>query len=108
MSANLRLVAHAAHRDAIELAPDRLADRFAERRLAGARRADEAEDRAVRIAAAQLAHGEVLDDALLRFVEPVVPVVERAFDLLEVDLFLAASSCSTAATSIQSRYVRTT
>ena len=89
VSANLGLVAHAADRDAIELAADRLADRFAERRLAGARRSDEAENRAVRIAAAQLAHGEILDDALLRFVESVVPVVERRFDFLEIDLFFA-------------------
>ena len=89
MTANLGFVAHAADRDAIELASDRLADRFAERRLAGARRSDEAEDRTVRIAAAQLAHGEVLDDALLRFVESVVPVVERALDFLEVDLLFA-------------------
>ena len=81
MSANLRFVAHAADRDAIELAPDRLADRFAERGLAGARRADEAENRAVRIAAAQLSHGEILENALLGFVESVVPVVERRLRL---------------------------
>ena len=57
--ADLRFVAHAADGDAIERSPDRLRDRLAQRGLARARRADEAEDRAVRIAAAlleQLAH----------------------------------------------------
>ena len=82
MAADLRLVAHAADRDAVELAPDRRGDRLAERGLAGARRPDEAEDGAVRVAAAQLAHGEELDDALLRLAQAVVPVVERLLDLL--------------------------
>jgi hypothetical protein len=92
VAADLRLVAHAAHRDAIELAPDRLADRLAERRLAGARWADETENGSVRIAAAQLAHGEILDDPLLGFVQTVVPVVERALNFLEVDLFFPGFS----------------
>src|SRR6478736_2190899 len=89
MSADLRLVAHAANGDAIELAPDRSRDRFTERSLSGARRSDEAEDRAVRIAAAQLAHGEELDDPLLRLAEAVVPRVERLLDLLERNLLVA-------------------
>ena len=45
MAADLRLVAHAAERDAHELAAERLRDRARERGLADARRADEAQDR---------------------------------------------------------------
>ena len=45
VAADLRLVAHAAERDAHELAVHRARDRLAERRLADAGRADEAEDR---------------------------------------------------------------
>src|SRR5437899_11261097 len=63
MSSDLGLVADPADRDAIELSSDRQADRFAERRLAGTRRTREAENRTVRVAAAELAHGEKLDDA---------------------------------------------
>src|SRR4051812_35403245 len=36
---------------------------------------------------AQLSHGEILDDALLGFLQTVVPAVERVFDLLEIDNF---------------------
>ena len=47
VAADLGLVAHAAEREADELAPHGARDRAAERRLADARRADEAEDRAL-------------------------------------------------------------
>jgi hypothetical protein len=47
--ADLRLVAHAAERDAHELAPHRARDRAPERGLAHARRADEAQDRPARV-----------------------------------------------------------
>ena len=47
MAADLGLVAHAAERDAHELAARGARDRLAERGLADARRADEAEDRAL-------------------------------------------------------------
>src|SRR6185437_14879069 len=47
VAADLGLVAHAAERDASELASDRARDRAAERRLADARRAREAQDRAL-------------------------------------------------------------
>ena len=46
VAADLRLVAHAAERDAHELAPERARDRAAERGLADAGRPDEAQDRA--------------------------------------------------------------
>ena len=48
VAADLRLVADAADRDADELAPERARDRLAERGLADAGRADEAEDRPAR------------------------------------------------------------
>ena len=91
VSANLGLVAHASHGDAVELAPDRRGDGFTKRRLAGARRADEAQDGSVRIATAQLAHREILDDPLLGLAEAIVPVVERLFNLLQRDLIVAAA-----------------
>ena len=86
MAANLGFVAHAAERDAHELPLHRARDRLAERRLADARRADEAEDRPLHVAF-ELAHGEVLDDALLDLVEVVVIFVEHAarFDRIECD-----------------------
>ena len=46
----------------------------------------------MRVAAAlleQLSHREVLEDALLRFLEPVVPRVERGLHLLERDVLVA-------------------
>ena len=49
VAADLGLVADAADRDALELAPEGAGDRLAEARLADPGRADEAEDRAVRL-----------------------------------------------------------
>ena len=84
VAADLGLVAHAAERDAHELPLHRPRDRLAERRLADAGRADEAEDRPLHVAF-QLADGEVLDDAFLDLVEVVVVLVEHAarFDRIE-------------------------
>src|SRR5436309_10966805 len=89
MAAHLRLIPHAAHRDAIELASNRFPDRCAEGGLARARRPDEAENRPVRVAATQLAHGQILDDALLCLVEAVVTRVQRFLHLLQIDLRVA-------------------
>ncbi len=75
VAADLGLVAHAAERHAHELAAGRLGDRLAERGLADARRADEAQDRAGQLVGALL-HGEILDDALLDLLEAVVIGVE--------------------------------
>ena len=79
MAADLRFVAHAAERDAHELAVHRPRDRLAERGLADARRADEAEDRPLHRSpfAASASHRQVLDDALLDLVEIVVILVEH-------------------------------
>src|SRR5581483_8201645 len=82
MPADLRLVAHAAERHADELAIQGAGDRLADRRLAGAGRADQRQDRARALVGldaallAELAHGEVLDDALLHVVEPRMVCVE--------------------------------
>src|SRR6185295_16691535 len=89
--ADLRLVAHAAERHAHELAVGRLRDRLAERGLADAGRADEAQDRALQAVDALLDR-EVLDDAFLDLLEAVVVGVEdldRVREIL-VDLALLA------------------
>ena len=82
VAADLGLVADPAERHAHELAVERAGDRLADRGLAGAGRADQREDRA-RLAVvldaallAELADGEVLDDALLHVVEARVVGVE--------------------------------
>ena len=75
VAADLRLVAHAAHRDAGELAPQRAGDRLAQRGLAHAGRADEGQDRACGVLA-QPRDRELLDDPLLDLVDVVVVLVE--------------------------------
>ena len=75
MTADLGLVAHAAERHAHELAAGRLGDRLAERGLADAGRADQAQDRPGQLVGALL-HGEILDDALLDLLQAVVIGVE--------------------------------
>ena len=94
VAAQLRLVADAADRDAHELAPERGRDRVAERRLADAGRADEAEDLPGDVAL-ELADGERLEDPLLDLLQVVVVGVEHLARLFEVEVVLA-SSCSTA------------
>ena len=83
--ADLGLVAHAAERHAHELAAERAGDRLADRGLAGAGGADQREDRpGLRVGLdaavlAQLAHREVLDDAVLDVLKArVVGVQHRA------------------------------
>ena len=83
MAADLRLVAHAAQRHAHELAVGGPGDRLAERGLAHAGRADQAQDRRLQLVDALL-HREVLDDALLDLLEAVVIGVEDLDRLGEV------------------------
>ena len=64
VSADFRLVAHPAERDANEFAAERLRDGSRKRRLADAGRADEAQDRTLHLGV-QLADGQVLEDAIL-------------------------------------------
>ena len=83
VAADLGLVAHAAERDAHELAAGRLGDRFAERGFADARRADEAEDRPSQLVGALL-HGEIFDDAFLDLLQAVMIDVEDLLGELQV------------------------
>ena len=75
MAADLGLVAHAAERHAHELAPGRLRDRLAERGLADAGRADQAQDRSGQLVGALL-HREIFDDAFLDLLEAEMIGVE--------------------------------
>jgi hypothetical protein len=75
----------AAEAHALELDSERARDALAERGLADAGRADEAQDRAAALRV-ELAHGQVLDDALLDLVEPVVIRVEDVARTLDVDV----------------------
>ena len=95
VTADLGLVAHAAEREAHELASQRARDRAPERGLADAGRADEAQQRAARVAL-ELAHRQVLEDALLDRAQVVVVLVEHLARVVEVEVVLAAAG-STAA-----------
>ena len=101
MPADLRFVAHAAERHADELPVERGRDRFGERGLAHAGRADQREDRAraptalggrVAVAhaalGAQLAHRQVLDDAVLHVLEPGVVLVQDPPGVGDVEVVL--------------------
>ena len=83
MAADLGLVTHAAQRHAHEVAARRLGDRLAERRLADARRADQAEDRTLHLVDALLDR-EVLEDALLDLLQAVMVGVENVLGVLQV------------------------
>ena len=85
VAANLGLVAHAADREAGELASHRSCDRLAERSLADAGRPDEAENRAGQLLF-ELADGQILDDAVFDLFEIVVIFVEDRARLLDVDV----------------------
>ena len=87
VATDLGLVAHAAERHAHELAPGRARHALAERGLADARRPDEAQDRRLDLVDALL-HREVLEDAVLDLVQPVVVLVEHLLGEGEVVLDL--------------------
>jgi hypothetical protein len=87
VAAYLRLVADAAERETHKLSAGRTRNGFAETRLTHARRADETEDRAFRILD-ELTHGEMLQNAILDLLKPVVVFVQSLFGLVQVfDLF---------------------
>ena len=88
MTADFRLVADAAERHPYELAAGRPRDRLAERGLADAGRADEAQDRTLELVGTLL-HREILDDPLLHLFEAVVLLVKDLFGLGEIVLDLA-------------------
>src|SRR5205814_9145521 len=87
VAADLGLVAHAAERDPMELAPERPRDRSPERRLADARRAHETEDR-ILARRADLLDGQVLEDPVLDFLEPFVIRVEDHLGVLVIAVFV--------------------
>ena len=95
--ADLGLVANAAQRHAHELAAGRARDRLADRGLAGAGRADQGQDRAGGAALlghaallAQLAHGDVLGDAVLDVLEAGVVGVQHLARVHRVEPLLGA------------------
>src|SRR5205085_2652092 len=87
VAADFGLVANAAERHAHELAPRSTRNRLAERGLADAGRADEAEDRATQLVGTAL-HREVFDDAVLDLFEAKVIRVEDFLCEVEVVLDL--------------------
>src|SRR5450631_1211413 len=87
VTADLRLVAHAAERDADEFAPQRARDRSSQRGLADAGRADQTEDGPL-LVALELADREILEDALFDLLEVVVVGVEDVARRLDVELVL--------------------
>jgi hypothetical protein len=91
VATNLRLVADTADREPCELPPERASDRMPERRLADARRPDEAEDLAGGILL-ELRDGEVLDDPLLDLVEVVVVLVEDVPVVIEVEIVVRVAA----------------
>ena len=87
MAPDLGLVMHAAEAEPHEFAARGARNRLAERGLADARRADEAEDRALALGV-QLAHGEIFEDALLDLGQAVMVLIEDAARLGDVDAIL--------------------
>ena len=85
VAADLGLVVHAAQADPRELAAHGAGDRLAQRGLADAGRADEAEDRRLALGR-QLAHRQVLDDALLDLLQAVVIRIEDAARFGDIDI----------------------
>ena len=83
MAADFGFVAHAAERQADELAVHRARDRLGERGLADSGRSGEGEDGRLRLLD-QRADGEELEDALLDLLEPVVVLVEDLLGALQV------------------------
>ena len=89
MTADFGLVTHAAEGHSNELSSKRLRNGPGERRLADARRADKAENRALH-GRVQLSNREVLEDAVLGLLEPRVVGVEHPLGLRQVDDFIGS------------------
>ena len=85
VTADLRLVAHAAERDPVELPAERPRDRPAERGLADARGADEAQDR-ILPGRAHALHREVFEDTFLHLLETGMILVEDPPRLVDVEV----------------------
>ena len=85
MAANLRLVVHAAQRDALELAAQRPRNRPAQAGFAHARRAHKAQNRPLHVRL-QLQHAQVVENAVLHLFKLVVILVENLAGLANIDL----------------------
>ena len=83
MSADFGFIVHAAQRQPHELASQRAGNRLAQRRLAHARRSNEAQDRALH-AGPQTAHRQVIENAVLHLLQIVVVGVEDFLRLRNV------------------------
>ena len=84
VAADLGLVVHPAQRHAHEFPPERLGDALAERSLAHAGRADEAQDRSVAVRI-ELAYCEEFQDALFYHLQPEMVLAQYASCLGDVD-----------------------
>jgi hypothetical protein len=84
MAADFRLVAHAAERDADELAPERVRNRLGERGLSDSGRPEEAEDRPFDVRV-QLSDGEIFDDAVLHLFKAGVIGVQDLLGAVQVE-----------------------
>ena len=89
VAADLRLVVHAAERDTRELAVRGVGNAHGNARLAGARRADKAQHAALDIGR-ELAHGQILRDAVLDLFEAEVLFVQHLARGAHVERFLRA------------------
>ena len=87
MSADLRLVVQAAQRDAAELAAQRRGHGLAQRGLAHARRAVEAENRGLQVAF-ELDDGQVLQNTLLDLIEAEMVVVQLLAGAFQIEIVL--------------------
>ena len=85
VATDFSLVAHAAKRNADKVTLHRVRDGFHERRLAHARRANEAQDGRTAFRPGKLEHRDVFHDAFLHLVEPEVLGIEFALHLLHVE-----------------------
>ena len=91
VTADFRLVMHAAEAQPHEFAPGGARDALAERGLADARRPDEAKDRALALRI-ELAHRKIFENAPLHLLEPVMILVEDAARLGNIDALRARAS----------------
>src|SRR5262245_1402064 len=89
MAADFRLVTHAAQRDAYELPSEGRGDSARERRLAHAWRSGEAQNRPLHVGI-ELSDGQVLENAILGFVEAGVVRIEHFLGLREIDDLVGA------------------
>ncbi len=85
MASDLGLVPHATEGDAVELSPHRARERPTQRRLADTGRAHEAENRTARVAA-EFAHTEELEDAVLDLHQMCVVLIENRVRVREIQL----------------------